>query len=101
MSASATADSFFVYILRCADDSFYIGHTSNLKQRVGRHNEGTAATWTASRRPVELVYQESCPSEEKAIRREIQLKHWTHAKKSALVHGDRAKLKQLAKRRIK
>src|SRR5258706_118935 len=54
--ASAPADSFSVYILRCADNSFYVGHTQNLHDRVQTHNNGAGATWTACRRPVELVY---------------------------------------------
>jgi predicted GIY-YIG superfamily endonuclease len=101
MSASASADSFFVYILRCADGSLYIGHTSNVEDRVASHNDGRGALWTACRRPVNLVYQEQHPSEVKAITRERQLKRWTHVKKTALVNGDRAKLKSLAKRRIR
>jgi predicted GIY-YIG superfamily endonuclease len=101
MSASALADSFFVYILRCADDSFYIGHTSNIEDRVKVHDDGRGALWTACRRPVRLVYQERYGSEVQAIARERQIKRWTHAKKLALIAGDRAKLKALAKRRIR
>jgi predicted GIY-YIG superfamily endonuclease len=108
MSASASADSsvpssprgFFVYILRCADGSLYVGHTSNVQERVNLHNQGQGALWTACRRPVTLVYEETHSSEEKAIAREHQIKHWTHDKKLALVNGDLAKLKSLAKRRV-
>jgi predicted GIY-YIG superfamily endonuclease len=98
MSASAIADSFFVYILRCADDGLYVGHTSNVQERVKLHNEGRGALWTACRRPVIWVYKESLPSEGKAIARERQIKRWTHAKKLALINGDSVKLKLLAKR---
>ena len=101
MSASAIADSCFVYILECADGSFYVGHTCNVGERVKVHNDGRGALWTLCRRPVTLVYTESLPSEEKAIARERQLKRWTHAKKLAMINGDRAKLKSLAKRRIR
>jgi putative endonuclease len=109
MSASAAADSsipsssrrFFVYILRCADDSLYVGHTSNVEARLNVHNEGRGALWTACRRPVILVYQEKHASEAEAIAREGQIKRWTHAKKLALINGDRAVLKSLAKRRIR
>jgi predicted GIY-YIG superfamily endonuclease len=99
MPASASADSFFVYILRCVDDSFYVGHTSNVDERLKVHNDGGGALWTACRRPVVLVYSEPQPSEEQAIARERQLKRWTHAKKLALINGERATLKALAKRR--
>jgi putative endonuclease len=47
-----------VYILRCADGSYYIGHTSDLSRRIARHNEGKAAVYTAARRPVALAYSE-------------------------------------------
>jgi predicted GIY-YIG superfamily endonuclease len=101
MSASALADSFFVYIVRCSDDSFYVGHTSNVEDRINLHNEGRGAVWTACRRPVVLVYQEKCLSEERAVARERQLKRWTHAKKLSLINGDLGRLKSLAKRRIR
>jgi putative endonuclease len=58
------------------------------------------ALWTACRRPVTLVYQEPHTSEENAIARERQIKHWTHDKKIALINGDIVKLKILAKRRV-
>ena len=100
MPASASADSFFVYILRCIDDSLYVGHTSDVDERVKVHNDVRGASWTACRRPVVLAYWELQPSEEEAIARERQIKRWTHAKKLALINGDRSKLKDLAKRRI-
>jgi predicted GIY-YIG superfamily endonuclease len=101
MSASALADSSFVYILKCADDSLYVGHASNVDDRVKVHKEGRGALWTACRRPVDLVYQEQYPSDAKAIARERQIKRWSHAKKLALISGDRAALKSLAKRHIR
>ena len=99
LSASASADSFFVYIVRCADESFYVGHTSNVDERVKAHNDGRGALWTSCRRPVTLAYEESLPSEEKAVTRERQIKRWTHAKKLALINGDRESLRSLGKRK--
>ena len=49
----------FLYILRCADNSLYAGHTNDLADRASRHNEGRASEFTARRRPVELAYSES------------------------------------------
>ena len=69
---------FFVYILQCVDGSFYVGQTHDLSQRVKAHNGGTAANFTRDRRPVRLVYLENQPSREAAVRRERQLKGWTH-----------------------
>jgi predicted GIY-YIG superfamily endonuclease len=101
MSASAPADSFFAYIVKCSDGSLYVGHTSNVEERVKVHNDGRGALWTAVRRPVALAYQEQHEFEERAIARERQIKRWTHAKKLALINGDRAQLSALAKRRIR
>jgi putative endonuclease len=101
MSASASADSFFVYVLRCTDGSLYVGHTSNVPERIKAHNDGRGALWTAGRRPVVLAYQEQHRSEEKAIARERQVKRWTQAKKLALISGGLVRLKSLAKRRVR
>jgi putative endonuclease len=100
MYASAPADSFFVYILLCADGSLYVGHTSNVEDRVKVHNDGRGALWTACRLPVALVHQEQIVSEAGAIARERQVKRWSHAKKLALIRGDRVALKSLANRRV-
>jgi predicted GIY-YIG superfamily endonuclease len=97
MAASASADSFFVYIVRCADDGPYVGHTSGLQARFQPHNDGRGALWTANRRPV----HEQHPSEVEAIARERQLKQWTHDKKLALINGELGTLKSLARRRIR
>ena len=84
-----------VYILRCADDALYIGRTSDLRDRLRRHEDGTACTFTATRRPLHLVYAETHPTPEAAAVRERQLKRWTRAKKEALIAGDLALLKRL------
>jgi predicted GIY-YIG superfamily endonuclease len=89
-----------VYILRCSDGSLYVGRTSDIEQRVNVHNDGHGAAWTGARRPVTLLYQEKFASEQRAITRERQLKHWTHHKKLALINADRTKLRALSKRRI-
>jgi putative endonuclease len=84
-----------VYILRCHDGSLYIGQTNDVARRVARHNDGTAATHTARRRPVRLVYEEAHASRADCLKRERQLKRWTSAKKEALISGDKALLKKL------
>lgn len=86
---------WFVYILRCADTSLYVGETGNLDLRVAKHNNGRASAFTACRRPVVLAYSESHPTREDALRRERQLKRWTRAKKEALIAGDLEALKRL------
>ena len=89
----------FVYILRCADGSFYVGCTTDVRTRERVHNEGFAAEYTARRRPVRMVYSEAHESWSAARKRETQIKHWTRAKKRALIDGDRERLHTLAKRR--
>jgi tRNA/rRNA methyltransferase len=86
----------YVYILRCADRSLYIGHTDNLALRIARHNAGAAdCSFTCNRRPVTLVYSEPFPSRAAAVKRERQLKRWTRAKKEALIAGDTPSLRKL------
>jgi predicted GIY-YIG superfamily endonuclease len=74
----------FVYILLCSDNSFYVGHTDNLSVREEAHNAGTAAQYTARRRPVTLVHSESYDSLSAALSREKQLKRWSAQKKGAM-----------------
>ena len=90
----------YVYILRCADNSFYVGLTQDLNTRVKAHNDGRGAAYTFKRRPVRLVYSEKFESESKGVERERQLKRWSHSKKEALVSGDLQKLKRLSKPRL-
>jgi putative endonuclease len=86
---------WFVYILRCADNSLYIGETGNLESRLHKHHDGSACSFTASRRPVILAYSERHSSRDAALQRERQLKRWTRAKKEALIAGDLPRLKAL------
>ena len=88
---------WYVYILKCSDNSCYVGHTDNLVQRLKTHNSGQGPVWTASRLPVKLVYQEKHDDQTLAIRRERQIKNWSRAKKEALIAGDLHKLKSLSK----
>lgn len=90
---------YFVYILRCADGSLYVGSAQNLDARVNAHNDGRGAAHTFKYGPVRLVYSEAFQSEADAVSRERQLKHWTRAKKEALVAGNVERLKHLSKRR--
>ena len=89
---------WYTYILKCADGSFYTGHTNNLSERLSRHNASRGPKWTSCRLPVELAYQECHKNEESAIDREIQIKKWSRTKKEALIQEDTEKLKSLSKR---
>ena len=84
----------WLYILRCADDSLYIGETNDLNERLVAHGEGRSKH-TAVRRPVALVHSEPFENRILALGRESQLKRWTRAKKEALVKGDLNTLRRL------
>ncbi len=90
---------YYVYILRCSDESLYVGYTRDIERRIEAHNAGRGAAFTFKRRPVRLAYAESHDTEAVARRRERQLKGWTRKKKEALVQGDLALLKSLSKQR--
>ena len=91
--------AFYVYILRCSDDSFYVGHTDNLESRIAAHQEGEVTGYTQSRTPVNLVFSEEFPDRIDALERERQLKKWSGAKKQALINGDWPRLVELSKSR--
>jgi predicted GIY-YIG superfamily endonuclease len=88
---------FFVYILRTSSNTLYIGQTNNLEKRIKDHklDKWKSAKYLRYFSSFELVYTESFPSRTEAMRREIQLKKWTKAKKEALVAGDIKLLKIL------
>ena len=89
-----------VYMLRCADGSYYVGSARlGLDRRVSEHNNGHYGGYTSRRRPVELVWAEHFPDIVDAIAVERQIKGWSRAKKEALIRGDFAALPALAKRK--
>jgi len=90
--------SWHVYILRCRDGSLYTGYTNDLDARLAAHNAGKGAKYTASRRPVKIVYTESAESKSAAMQRELQIKGWTKAKKEALFAENPKQLRNLSKK---
>jgi predicted GIY-YIG superfamily endonuclease len=78
--------SFYVYILRCSDGSFYTGHTDNLEERISSHCTGLIDGYTSRRRPVRLEFTEEFPTRIEASERERQIKGWLRKKKQALIH---------------
>ncbi len=91
--------AFWVYILRCADGSYYVGHTDDLEKRVRQHQSGELGGYTFNRRPVQLAYSQDFPTREEAFVVERQLKGWCRAKKEALIRADWNKLRRLARGR--
>ena len=91
------AEGAFVYIVRCADGSYYVGSTrTSLEMRIAQHNDGSFGGYTTTRRPVTLVYSQWFDRITDAIENERKLKGWTRAKKEALIRGDFAALQRLA-----
>jgi predicted GIY-YIG superfamily endonuclease len=79
----------FVYILKCSDNSYYTGSTTNLERRFAEHKEGLIEDcYTHSRRPVSLVWSQAFATHDEAFRCEQQVKGWSRAKKEALIRGD-------------
>jgi putative endonuclease len=76
---------WFVYIVLCADGTFYTGATNNLDARVKKHNSGSGAKYTRSRLPVRLVYSETASDKSAALKREYAIKRMTRAQKAALI----------------
>ncbi len=89
--------TYYVYMLRCIDGSFYIGMTNDIARRFDEHCGGEDPTcYTFTRRPLRLAYVGEFDDPDEAIAFEKRLKRWSHAKKRAFADGDWALLKQLA-----
>lgn len=78
---------WFVYILRCSDDTLYTGITKDLTRRCDQHNAGTGSRYTRSRLPVVLVYQEAKASRSLALKRELAIKALSRQKKNMLIRA--------------
>lgn len=91
-------DKWYVYILRCADGSYYTGVTNNPERRLTEHQSGYhKGCYTYARRPVSLVFCEDFQRPETAIDVEKQIKGWSRKKKEALIAEEFNLLKELAK----
>ncbi len=84
--ANAAGARFF-YMVRCRDSSLYSGITADLEERVKKHNAGTGAKYTLTRRPVYLVYSERHDDVSAVMKRERQVKSWSKSRKEQLVAG--------------
>jgi predicted GIY-YIG superfamily endonuclease len=92
--------SFWVYILKCADDSYYTGHTDNLEARINAHQAGEIPGYTSSRRPLMLAFAQEFPSRYEALSAERQIKGWSRAMKEAMMRGDWSQVSVLAHKRV-
>jgi tRNA/rRNA methyltransferase len=85
--------SFYVYILRCADGTYYSGHTDDLEQRIAQHHSGEVQGYTSDRRPLEYMWSAEFGTRAEALSAEMQIKGWSRKKKEALIAGDWSMLK--------
>ena len=80
---------WYLYILRCSDDSLYTGITTDLERRLEEHREGNGSKYVMSRLPCEMVYKEELESRSEALKREAAVKSWDKEKKEELVDNNR------------
>ena len=89
---------YFIYILRCSDNSLYCGQTKDLKRRIQEHNSADSKSkYTRSRRPVKLVYEEKYKKVNEALKREFEIKKMTKLKKEKLISSSLLKNKSFEK----
>jgi putative endonuclease len=86
----------WMYMLECADGTYYTGSTNNLEERLFQHQSGQGANHTKKRLPVKLVYFEEYPRIDDAFFREKQIQGWSRRKKKALINGEYNRLPEFA-----
>jgi predicted GIY-YIG superfamily endonuclease len=87
---------FYVYILRCKNGEYYVGHTDNIDQRMSEHHQGLIENcYTKSRRPVELIFLQVFSTRDDAFHAERQIKGWSRKKKEALIEENWEEIKRL------
>ena len=79
--------AYYCYMVRCANDAFYTGWTTDPLRRVKEHNAGRGARYTQMNGPVQLVYVEEIEDLSTALKREVQIKRLTHARKAKLAES--------------
>lgn len=77
--------TWYLYILRCGDDTLYTGITTDIDRRLEAHSQGRGAKYTRGRGPLEIVYREVCGSHSQALRRELEIKALSRREKLALL----------------
>ena len=77
---------YYVYILRCKDGSYYTGYAKDVKRRVEQHRNGQGARYTRMHEPEKIVYVEKYDNRSEAMKREREIKSFSHSKKQQLVN---------------
>ena len=98
MDKTGPTSAYYVYMLRCSDGSYYVGHTNDLEHGLAAHERGATEGYTLSRRPVGLVFSDQLSTRLEAFHRERQIKGWSRARKEALTKGGWDGLVELSNR---
>ena len=91
---------FFVYMLKCSDGSYYVGHTDNLEKRLSEHQSGAYKGYTSTRLPVQLVFAQTFTSRDEAFVAERKIKKWSRPKKEALAAQKWNEASRLARKKF-
>ena len=94
-------NDFFVYILKCSDNSYYVGHTDNIEKRISEHQCNEYTCYTSKRLPIEVVFVQPFATRDEAFIVERQLKKWSRQKKEALINDNWTQVSLLAKKQFK
>ena len=78
---------WYLYILRCADNTLYTGITTDVEKRLEVHRSGKGAKYTRGRTPLELVYEEECENHSHALKRELEIKALTRTEKEKIIES--------------
>jgi Predicted endonuclease containing a URI domain len=79
---------FYVYIMHCADKSYYVGHADNIESRISAHKMGSLHCYTNTRLPITVVFVQEFATRGEAIEMERRVKGWNRKKKEALINED-------------
>ena len=93
-------NDFYIYILRCSDNSYYVGHTDNIEKRISEHRFNQYNCYTSKRLPIEVVFVQSFGTRDEAFIAERQIKKWNRHKKEALIENNWDKISSLAKKKF-
>ena len=91
---------FFVYILKCSDNSYYTGHTDDLEKRISEHKMKKHTGYTSTRLPVTVVFIQHFTSRYEALSAERKIKNWSRCKKEALIEKKWKKLSEYSKKKF-
>lgn len=81
-------DTWYLYILRCRDNTLYTGITTDVQRRLEAHRSGKGAKYTRGRAPLELVYQQTCGTHSQALKRELEIKALKREEKEQLIRSE-------------